>query len=454
MSFLSSQKPYWLLACLFLTLNLQAGRDTEALVNEIMEVSDSLVKARLAAFDDSMVEHRNDKVVRRRIRNYIEHWPIATGRLIARSARYFPIFEEQLAAAGMPLELKYVSIQESALRPYAISWAGAAGLWQLMPGTARELGLTVNETIDQRLDPELGCAAGLTYLGYQYERYQDWSLAIAAYNCGPGNVNKAIRRSGRKDPTYWQIRKHLPRETADYLPSIIAAIYIMTYYHDHDIAMAKMELDMQITESMTIYRDLSLHRVAQVTGLRPENIVELNPQYLKGYIPNTFRGLPLRLPSRVAPAMRSYLATYAEDRPEHTFHLPWASPRLHEGELNSDLYYAQYQTIASSQDTSLRQLANANQVPVDQLAAWSNRGALDSLHEMDRVVFYRVAEYQPLDPRDRNTPEAAAAITNHPVAPVITRLRPRAVPVEARVVPVAAEKKKPSLTERFKSWFE
>ncbi len=422
------------------------------LADHIMKVTDSLVRARLKIIDRGMMEHRYDKVVRRRIINYIERWPVATGRLLARSARYFPIFEAQLSAAGMPLELKYVTIQESALRPYAVSRASAAGLWQLMPGTARELGLAVDNTVDERLDAELGCAAGLKYLSYQYDRYQDWALALAAYNCGPGNVNKAIRRSGRKNPSYWQIRKHLPRETANYVPSIIAAMYILNYYHDHGVAVKPMELDMQMTEAVTVYRELSLYRVAQLTGLRADRIVELNPQYIKGYLPGRPGGHRLRLPSRTVPAVKTYLARHPAGVAEQEIALPWASPRLHNGETDPDRFYQEYRSSAGPEHTDLRQLARANRVPVDQLAVWSGRGTLDSLHEHDPVVFYRVADYLPYDPRDRHTPAAAQPLALQAAPPLRV-----AIDISAAtdaIVQRSPPRKWAGFTDRVKRWFK
>ncbi len=381
-----------------------------------MEVADSMVKARLALLDSSIMEHRYDDAVKRRIINYVENWPITSARLLARSARFFPIFEQQLATAGMPLGLKYVTVQESALRPYATSHAGAGGLWQLMPGTARELGLTVNDILDERLDPELGCVAGLEYLKIQYERYEDWALALAAYNCGPGNVNKALRRSRGRD--YWSIRKHLPRETRNYLPNIIAATYVMAFHHHHDVVPAPMDLDMQLTEAITVYRKLSLYRVAQVTGLRPDVVVELNAQYLAGYLPGLPGGHRLRLPSRVMPAMRTYLSLHSADQPETAANLPWSSPRLNRGELHSERFYEQFHTVPGSQDTALRQVANNYQLPVDQLAVWSNQGEFDSLEQFTSLYFYRVGTYLPYDPRDRNTPPAPPTIANLPATPV------------------------------------
>ena len=446
-------KLFPLFLVLLTALPLGAVSEAEALARRIMESSDSLVRARLENLGHGLVEHRNDPIIHRRIVNYIERWPKTTGRILSRSARYFPIFEEQLAAAGMPLELKYIAIQESALRPYATSRVGAAGLWQLMPGTARELGLTVNSELDERLDAELGCAAGLEYLRRQYERYGDWALAIAAYNCGPGNVNKAIRRSGKRTPNFWQLRRHLPRETAGYMPSIIAAAYLMTYYHDHEVTAEQMELDMQITEAITVYRDLSLHRVAQVTGLHPEKVIELNPQYIKGYLPGSPGGHRLRLPARVVPAMRTYLATNPAGRAECDVDLPWASPRLHESEMNSDSYYAQYRALAYPGDTDLRQIAVRNGVPVDQLAIWSYAGVMDSLNTEGHFLFYRVAKHHPYDPRDRNTPSAPPLLANQPPAPNLTPLRKRNATQEARVQPVMVGEKR-SLPARIQEWFK
>ena len=447
-------KTVYLLACLLWVLPTRADTGAETLASHIMEKSDSLVRARLENLGHGLVRHRHDRSVHRRIANYVEHWPKSTGRILARSARYFPIFEKQLAAAGLPLELKYVAIQESALRPYATSQVGAGGLWQLMPETARELGLTVNDVLDERLDAERGCAAGLRYLRHQYERYENWALAIAAYNCGPGNVNKAIRRSGKRHPDFWQIRRHLPRETANYMPSIIAAVYLMTYYHDHDVQVSPMELDLQMTEAVTVYRDLSLHRVAQVTGLQPDKVIELNPQYLAGYLPGMPGGHRLHLPQRVVPAMKAYLAAYPAGTNEWDIHLPWASPRLHDGELNSDRHYSLYRTSPAPADTTLRQVAARHGVPVDQLAIWSYKGVLDDFSGTAPLVYYRVTDYRPYDPRDRNTPDPAPQIADMPTPPVAP-LHRRSVLADAEpVAPPPAEKKRRPLSALLLQWFE
>jgi membrane-bound lytic murein transglycosylase D len=417
----------------------------------LIESVDSIMRVRLSKLDTTIMEYRLDKAVRRRILNYVEHWPVASGRLLARSARFFPIFEQQLAAAGMPLGLKYVTVQESALRPWATSEVGAGGLWQLMPGTARELGLTVNGVLDERLDPELGCSAGLEYLRLMYERYGDWSLALAAYNCGPGNVNKAIRRT--KGKNYWQIRRELPKQTRDYLPNIIAAAYVMTFHHEHDLVPGLMDLDMQVTEGITIHRKLSLYRVSQITGLRPEVVIELNAQYLRGYLPGLPGGHRLRLPKRVMRGFREYLSKHPGSEAEEDFFPPWSSPRLHNGELNTDRYYGQYSTVAGHQDTTLRQLADIYAVPVDQLAVWSNRGEFDSLSAGDRFFFYRVDVHRPYDPRVRNAPPAIAHIANMPAAPIGIPDRHRTMEALSVASPLPP-KKKVGVLDRLKGWFE
>lgn len=450
---LTKKFTYLLLLLLLPALSVRAETPVEARAAYIMEVADSLVKARLALFDQSIMDHRFDKAVRRRIENYVGNWSHATARVLARSARFFPIFEEQLAAKGMPLGLKYVTIQESALRPYATSHAGAGGLWQLMPGTAREHGLTVEDYLDERLDPELGCAAGLEYLQIQYNRYEDWALALAAYNCGPGNVNKALRRAGGKNKSYWQIRNHLPRETRNYLPNIIAAAYVMAFHHLHDVPAAPMDLDLQITEAITVERKLSLHRVIQVTGLRPDVVIELNAQYLKGYLPGLPGGHRLRLPKRVMPAMRSYLALHPASAPETDANLPWSSPLLNNGDLDTERHYSQYRTTLSNQDTTLRQVAEIFQIPVDQLAVWSNCGEFDSLALFDEIVFYNVSEYRPYDPRDRDTPPAVPMVEMLPATPVRIPNRKEISWLREVKVMVQPEKRKAGLGDILKSWF-
>ena len=426
---------------------------TEALADRVMELSDSVVKARLALLDQDLLDPRLDKDVRRRIINYLEQWPTNSGRLISRSARYFPLFEEQLRSAGMPTQLKYMAAHESALRPFATSHAGAGGLWQLMPGTARELGLTVNDELDERLDVELATEAGLRYLRYQYERYENWGLAIAAYNCGPGNVNRAIRRSGRKNPTYYQIQKHLPRETRRYIPNIIAAAYLLAFYqHYETVEVGPMPLDLQLTEAVTVHRFLSLHRVAQVTGLHPDVVVELNPQYLRGYLPGLPGGHRLRLPQRVMPAMLAWLNAHAGKAEENLHAPPWATALCDDAELDTDHYYDQFQTFAYAEDTLLQQIADRYQLSADQLSVWSRTGLYDSLRQDQPLTFYRIREYRPLDPRVRDVPPPVPVLANQPPSPVT--IPRRTVTPRAPTPAAPAVARKATFADRLRSWFE
>lgn len=400
-----SKFPFYLLLSLAFGLSprISAMREaaSQALAHQIMELSEEDVRQRLAVFDQSLMDYKMDDAVYRRIVNYIQDWPISSGRMIARSARFYPIFEEQLRAADLPLELKHLSIVESALRSWAVSPVGAAGLWQLMPGTARELGLIVNDELDERLDPTLGCAAGLDYLKIQHQRYGDWAVALAAYNSGPGNVNKAIRRSGSRN--YWKMRRFLPRETQNYVPSFIAAVFLLSYHHHYGLPATLISLDDQLTDRLVVERKISLYQIARITGLRPEVVAELNPQYTRGYLPGLRGGHFLQLPRRVVPAMEEYLTLYPAGIREDAIKIPWSHPRLGEGELNADLFYERAAVAVEAGDTSIRQVAERNQLPVDRLLVWSDAGEQDSVSVGDSLYHYQVAVYQPYDTRSRET---------------------------------------------------
>ncbi|WP_116108054.1 lytic transglycosylase domain-containing protein [Lewinella sp. IMCC34191] len=395
--------------------------EAEQYARQIMDLTREEVERRLEEFDGSLLDYRMDDAVYHRVVNYIRNWPISSGRVLGRSARFFPIFEEQLQAANLPLELKHLSVVESALRSWAVSPVGAGGLWQLMPGTARELGLIVNDELDERLDPWLGCEAGLDYLRMQHERYGDWALALAAYNSGPGNVNRAIRRSGSRN--YWKLRRYLPRETRHYVPNFIAAVFLMTYHNDYGLDATRLPLDQQVTERITVDRKLSLYRVAQVTGLRPEVVIEMNPQYLRGYLPGLRGGHSLQLPSRVIPAMLTYLETHPAETPEDEIYLPWTHPLAAKGELDGDRYYARRDITVQEGDTLARQVATRHGLPVDRLLVWSDRGEVDSLSAGDEMVYYEVETFQPYDTRVQDVPDPTAALTasaTPSVSPAVT----------------------------------
>lgn len=207
---------------------------------------------------------------------------------------YFPIFEEILDQHNLPLELKYLPVVESALNPRAISRAGATGIWQFMYGTARMYGLTMNSFVDERRDPVRSSYAAAMFLKDLYQIYNDWTLVIAAYNCGPGNVNKAIRRAGGKR-NYWEIYYFLPRETRGYVPAYIAATYAMNYFDEHNLTPRTINMPL-FTDTLRVNRQLHLAQVSEVLGIDLQLLRDINPQYRRDIIPGNSQNFSISLP--------------------------------------------------------------------------------------------------------------------------------------------------------------
>lgn len=205
---------------------------------------------------------------------------------MGRSELYFDMFEDKLAEYGLPVELKYLAVIESGLRTQVKSRAGALGLWQFMYKTGLYFGLKENSYIDERMDPLLATDAACRYLRQLYGIYGDWNLALAAYNAGPGTVNKAIRRSGDKR-TYWEVRPFLPTETQGYVPNFIAAAYLMTYHAEHNIVPVKAEFHNAQLDTMCLASGAHMATISKLVNWPLENIKELNPIYKTTYIPET-----------------------------------------------------------------------------------------------------------------------------------------------------------------------
>lgn len=238
------------------------------------------------------------------VRKYIDQY---TGRLrrsvsimLGAQNFYVPMFEEALEAEGCPLELKYLPIIESAFNPQATSRVGAAGLWQFMPTTAKQHGLEVNSLVDERRDPVLSSTAAAKYLKTLHNQFGDWTLVIAAYNCGPTNVSKAIQRAGgSKD--YWEIYPYLPAETRGYVPAFIAANYIMQYYCEHGIEPYESTLPAE-SDTLVVSRDLHLQQVSDLCNVDIELLKALNPQYRQQVVPGYWKPCILRLPQEAVSA--------------------------------------------------------------------------------------------------------------------------------------------------------
>ncbi len=218
------------------------------------------------------------------IKNYLKNRKTTMSRLLALSQYYFPMFEEVLDKYDMPLEIKYLAIVESALKPRAKSRVGATGLWQFMYGTAKMYQLDVNSYVDERMDPLKATDAAARYLSKLYETFNDWDLALAAYNSGPGNVTKAIRRSGGYK-NYWNIRPFLPRETAGYLPAFLATMYIFEYAAEHNINFQRPQFRYYETDTIVVKKQITLKQVADNLKVPEEDLQFLNPEYKLNIIP-------------------------------------------------------------------------------------------------------------------------------------------------------------------------
>ena len=256
--------------------------------------SKEVYKERLARIP-SVIELPYNDVVQKFIDRYSGRLRRSVSIMLGAQNFYMPTFEEALESYGLPLELKYLPVIESALNPNAVSHVGATGLWQFMLATGKQYGLEINSLVDERRDPVRASYAAAHYLRDLYKIFGDWNLVIAAYNCGPENINKAIHRSnGATD--YWQIYPYLPKETRGYVPAFIAANYIMNYYCDHNICPMQANLPSK-TDTVVVSRDVHFEQVAQVLGMEIDQIKQLNPQYRRNIVNGSTRPMALRLPA-------------------------------------------------------------------------------------------------------------------------------------------------------------
>ncbi len=261
------------------------------------ELSTDTLKARLKRLNARTpfnVEY--NKSLESVIKSYLKHRRSSLERLMGLSHFYFPMFEQEFDNYNIPLEMKYLAIVESALKPRARSRVGATGLWQFMYATGKEHDLQVSSYVDDRRDPIKSTTAAAQYLGRLYRIFGDWDLALAAYNSGPGNVNKAIRRSGGYK-NYWNIRQNLPRETAGYVPAFLATMYIFEYAEEHGFKPDRPAFQHIETDTVHVKQMISLDQVSETTGVKIEELQFLNPAYKLDIIPKVEgKTYVLRLP--------------------------------------------------------------------------------------------------------------------------------------------------------------
>ncbi len=271
--------------------------------DSVPDFPESVYKSRMMKIDQKTPFKLDyNEIVRAYINLYAFRKRHITARVLGLAEYYFPMFEEVLAKYNIPLELKYLAVIESALNPNAKSKAGAMGLWQFMYRTGLLYGLEVNSYIDERSNPDKATEAAAKYLSYLYKMYNNWHLALAAYNAGPGNVNKAIRRSGGKTD-YWELRPYLPKETAGYVPAFIAVNYVMNYHKEHNIYPNKPKYFNYEVDSINVRAQISFQQISNVLGISIDDLRFLNPQYIKDIIPYREQGYVLYLPKK-------YLGTF------------------------------------------------------------------------------------------------------------------------------------------------
>jgi len=291
-------------------------RDFES--GETPEIDTVEVKLRMALLDaQSPMELGWNPVVHSRIAFYASKRKKHLGTMLGRAPAYFPLFEEALDRHGLPLELKYLPVVESGLNPVAKSHAGARGLWQFMYATAKHQGLRIDSYIDERRDPMRSTEAACLYLTRLHNIYEDWFLALAAYNAGPGNVNRAIRRSGGKR-NFWEIRFFLPRETRNYVPAFMAVVYLMEFHQEHNIYPINESPPFAFLDTVLVDEVIRFDQMAPLMGLSESELAHLNPMYRMNIVPATVERWPLVLPHTAIPEFLAYQDSMRLIEPERT----------------------------------------------------------------------------------------------------------------------------------------
>ncbi len=306
-----SMKHYWIFVALVLfkvTIGIaqEFPEEEEDHYDYIPDFTYDEIGDRLALIEDEVPLNYNQ-----RVKAFIDYFTIKdrgyTRHILAEKDIFFPIFEEYLRKYDLPDELKYLSIIESGLNPNALSRVGAGGLWQFMPSTGRIFGLKSDWYIDDRMDPYASTEAACKYLKSLYKQFKDWELALAAYNTGPGNVRRAIRRSGYKK-SFWEIYRYLPRETRSYVPQFVAMIYTLNYAEEHNLWMQENYIPAYDTILVSGY--FHLETFSNLTNVCLDDMLALNPQVKRGAIPDGRKEFALRIPSELKQDVVANRSTY------------------------------------------------------------------------------------------------------------------------------------------------
>ena len=341
---------------------------------------DSLYSARLKTLVSPIHLPYNEVV-----RTYIQRYTAPSGlmsRILSRAQYYFPMIEEELLKAGLPVELRALAVIESALVATAVSRVGATGLWQFMPATGKGYGLEINSMVDERYDPIKSTKAACKHLKYLYNLYNDWSLALAAYNCGQGNVNKALARAGGNPQSFWDVYWFLPSETRGYVPAFIAASYAYAFHKSHNITAAEPPMPIAV-DTVHVSRLLHLGQVSSTIDVTSETLKMLNPQYKLDIIPALNKNYTLILPAnRLTDYVSNESAIHAKDS---TYLKEYLNPESVKKKMQatSTIYYR-----VKSGDT-LGAIASRHRVSTKQLMSWNGLKNANRLSVGQRLIIRR-----------------------------------------------------------------
>ena len=340
-------------------------------------VPDSVYIERIAKMNSFITLPYND-IVKNYIIKYSEKMPTAMGRMLGLCDYYMPQFQEILNRYDMPEELKAMAIIESAMNPLAVSRVGAKGMWQFMYQTAKIYGLHIDSFVDERLDPIKSADDAARYLQDAYEIFGDWNLAIASYNCGAGNVNKAIRRSGSR--AFWDIWPFLPRETRGYVPAFVGALYAMNYYKEHGIKPEPVQMPAHV-DTFKISRMLHLKQVSELTGAPLDELKNLNPQYRHEIIPGNDREYILRIPYKYTTAFIDSEDSLYRHKADIYFN-PVTIKKIKDGGDGERIVHR----VQSGE--YLGKIATKYRVSVAQIKKWNNLKSND-IRIGQRLIIYR-----------------------------------------------------------------
>ncbi|MFZ6050699.1 lytic transglycosylase domain-containing protein [Halocola ammonii] len=367
--------------------------------DSVPEFSEEVLRQRLEELNRlTPMEITYNRDVHNFINLYANKKRILTSRALGLSELYFPMFEELFDRYDIPYEMRYLAVVESALNPRAKSWAGAVGIWQFMYSTGKMYDLRVSSYYDERMDPYQATEAACKYLKYLHSLYDDWNLALAAYNSGPGNVNKAIRRSGGKKD-FWEIQKRLPRETQSYVPAFIAVNYVMHYASEHNLYPIPPDMSYFETDTIYITKELKFDQIEAFTDVSEETLAMLNPSFRRNVIPQDGYRHILRLPYDAVGdfiANEEEIYKYNEDEPQAV-----------DGYITREEMI--YHRVRSGDVLGV--IAERYGVGLSELRSWNGiRGNM--IRAGDRLVIYKETKIKVEDARSEEKEESEATTEN------------------------------------------